>query len=209
MNKPFSQACEENKDPILKVLKEFIDYKKKRLLEVGSGTGQHAFYFASHFKHLEWYTSDIKDNHSCIIEWSKESNTKNIKGPLKFQAGVDEFPRLQFDVVYTANTLHIMSWKEVKTLLKKFGKHLRQDSLVIIYGPFNYNDNYTSESNKSFDRMLKEKDPNSGIRSFENIHNIMLSNNFKLIKDCEMPANNRTLVFKKNHKCLNTHFIKT
>ena len=117
MKKPFSEACERNKDPILDVLKQTIQPNHKRLLEIGAGTGQHAVYFAPHFSHLQWMVTDVPANHNVIAMWLREYRGDNIEGPLRFKVGVDEFPTQPIDVVFTANTFHIMSWKNVKTLM--------------------------------------------------------------------------------------------
>lgn len=197
MEKPFSAACERNKDPILGVLKEHITHEHKRLLEIGSGTGQHAVYFAPEFPWMEWHPSDLKANHAGMIQWFKEAKIQNIFPPVKLDVGKDDFPKLKFDVVYTANTFHIMHWKECKSLMKLLGHRLREGSLAMIYGPFNYNGEFTSDSNREFDQTLKARDPLSGIRSFEDVNNNMEKNGFELLEDQEMPANNRMLVYRR------------
>ena len=197
MDKPFSAASERNKDPILAVLKQHILPAHRRLLEIGAGTGQHAVYFAAHFAHLKWMVTDVPANHNGIAKWLREYNGDNIEGPIRFKVGTDEFPTQPMDIVYTANTFHIMSWKNVKTLMKMFGNRLRRGSLVFIYGPFNYNGKFTTESNEAFDKSLKENDPESGIRNFEDINRAMTKNGFELLKDHEMPANNRCLVYRR------------
>lgn len=197
MDKPYSAACERNKGPILHVLQEVITKDQHRLLEIGSGTGQHAVYFAPHFPFLEWFPSDVKANHQGMQMWFDEHRISNIASPVKLEIGKDDFPKLKFDIVYTANTFHIMHWKECKTLMKMLGHRLREGAKVFIYGPFNYGGNYTSESNEAFDQMLKSRDPLSGIRSFEDVNNNMIKNGFELVHDYEMPANNRMLVFSR------------
>lgn len=197
MNKPFAPACERNRSAIFEVLKQY-DIGEGRLLEIGSGTGQHAVYFASFFPLLHWVCSDLEDNHEGIKSWLKEVKLPNIHGPEKLKVGRDDFPgKRPFDYVFSANTLHIMSWKEDKALFKLLGKRLREPALVFFYGPFNYNGTYTSESNKDFDIFLKERDSQSGIRNFEDVESSMKKNGFKLLKDHEMPANNRLLVFER------------
>lgn len=195
--KPFSAAADRNKEPIFNVLKQYIDIDG-RLLEIGSGTAQHAVYIAGQLANLHWVTSDQPQYHDGIKATLKEAKLGNIHGPEKLTIGKDDFPgKRPFDYVFTANTLHIMSWKEAKTLFKLLGKRLRESCLVFIYGPFNYNNEYTSESNQAFDQMLKERDPNSGIRNFEDVQKAMEKSGFKLLKDHEMPANNRLLVFER------------
>ena len=197
MEKPYSSSCERNYKVICDVLKKVIGNNHKNLLEVGSGTGQHAVYIAPQFPHITWTTSDLKLNHEGINLWLQEANISNIKGPLELEIGKNDFPDGNFDVVYTANTLHIMDWDKGKMFMELCGKNLNKDALVIIYGPFNYNGAYTSQSNASFDTFLKERDPLSGIRSFEEVNENLSSRGFTLLNDFEMPANNRTLCFKK------------
>jgi len=195
MKQYFSPACERNKEPIAEVLSIYLE-KKGRLLEIGSGTGQHASYFAPLFPKIEWHTSDRKENHLAIKEWIQD--IKMVKGPHRLNLGVDDFPKLSFQYIFTANTLHIMSWKECKTLFKLLSKRLREGSLFLVYGPFNYQGGFTSESNKLFDEMLRQRNPLSGIRSFEIVQSQLESNGFHLVRDHEMPANNRLLSFIKN-----------
>lgn len=192
-----STAFDRNKDPILAVLKEVINGEALRVLEVGSGSGQHAAYFAKHLKNVVWTTSDVSSQHPAITKQLAEARLSNLRGPLAFEVGKDDFPKYNYDVVFTANTFHIMSWKQCKNLMKILGNRLREGSQVIIYGPFNYNSQFTSESNAEFDKWLKEGDPSRGIRSFEDVDNNMKKNGFTLYKDYEMPANNRILVYTR------------
>ena len=147
IDKPYSPACDRNKEPILEVLKEVVAPFNKNLLEIGSGTGQHAVFFAPHFKHLTWVTSDLEINHQGIKMWLSEFKISNIIGPIEFEIGKTPFPKQTkrsnhrintFDLIFTANTFHIMSWKECKTLLKMWGNTLHEGYQVLIYGPFNY-----------------------------------------------------------------------
>jgi cyclopropane fatty-acyl-phospholipid synthase-like methyltransferase len=197
MEKPHSAACDRNKDPILSVLKQYITHEDRRLLEIGTGTGQHAVHMAPEFPFLEWYPSDVAANIMGMKLWFKEARIHNIMDPIKFEIGKQEFPKLKFEIVYTANTLHIMHWKECKTLFKMLGHRLREGSRVFIYGPFKYGGDFTSDSNAQFDLQLKERDPMSGIRSFEDVNNAMAKNEFELLNDFDMPANNQMLVYKR------------
>lgn len=197
MSKPFSPACERNRIPILKVMQETITSNDTRLLEVGSGKGQHAVYLAPHFPHMIWVTSDVKENHYGIQLWLEESGAPNIIGPGEFQVGEDNFPNGHFDVVFTANTFHIMPWHLCEELMDQFGKNLSAGCKVMIYGPFNYNGKFTSPSNEEFDQSLRQRDPLMGIRDFEEVVRYMQKRAFVLLKDFEMPANNRFLVFEK------------
>lgn len=196
MEKTSAPSVHRNKEPILNILKQYIS-GDGRLLEIGSGTGEHAVFFANHFSELHWVTSDVKENHSNITEWLKSAQKSNIHGPESLKVGVDDFPKGGFDYVFTANTIHIMSWKEDKSLFKLLGKRLREGSLVFIYGPFNYDGKYTSQSNEKFDGWLKDRNPKSGIRAFEDVRDNLVKFGFKILNDHEMPANNRLLVFER------------
>jgi cyclopropane fatty-acyl-phospholipid synthase-like methyltransferase len=195
--KPYSPACDRNKDPILNVLKDVITDDDRRLLEIGSGTGQHAVHMAPHFPRLEWYPTDLSKNLKGMSLWFDEFKIASIQKPTRMEVGKDELPKLKFDIIFTANTFHIMHWKEVKSLIKQFGGRLREGARVVIYGPFKYGGEFTSASNEEFDRELKAEDPSSGIRSFEDVNNAMEKNGFELTMDVEMPANNRVLVYTR------------
>ncbi len=196
-NKSFSQSCENNKEPILKVLKQVFGPENRRLLEVGTGTAQHAVFFAKQFPDLHWVTSDRTINHKVIVERLREEKLHNLHGPEHFEVGKTPFPKQHFDLSFTANTLHIMSWKQGKTLIKLWGRHLREGAQVLIYGPFKYAGEFTSESNMIFDKTLKSRDPKQGLRNFEDIKSSMERGGFRMAYDYEMPANNRLLLFTK------------
>jgi cyclopropane fatty-acyl-phospholipid synthase-like methyltransferase len=195
MNKPFSEAANRNKEPILDVLKQYL--KSGTLLEIGSGTGQHSVFFAKNFPNISWITSDQPICHDGIKAWLTEANLTNVLGPIKLVVGEDDFPTMDLDYVYSANTLHIMSWDECKILFKLLGKNLKNGTYVFFYGPFNYGGYFTSESNKAFDEMIKQRDSKSGLRNFEDIKNELKKEGFAFIKDHQMPANNHVIVFKK------------
>ncbi|MBC7537749.1 MAG: DUF938 domain-containing protein [Bacteriovorax sp.] len=197
MNKEYPPACDQNKDPILSVLKEIITDENIRVLEIGTGSAQHAVFFAKNLKDIVWTTSDVASEHTRIRSVLDEAKLPNLRGPLAFEIGKDDFPKYNYDIVFTANTFHIMNWKKCKNLMKILGNRLREGSQVIIYGPFNYDGKFTSESNALFDQWLKDQDPQKGIRTFEDINKNMTKNGFVLFKDYEMPANNRMLVFTR------------
>ncbi len=196
MNKPFAPSCERNRDAILDILKKYISEDHKILLEVGSGTGQHAYYFAPEFPKTSWQTSDCENNHNAIKEWIADG-ADNILSPLPYEIGKDSFPEVEADIIFTANTFHIMSWKLVKTFIKQLGQNLKPGGKFIVYGPFNKVNKFTSESNEAFDKSLREKDPKSGIRSLEDVSNSMLKNGIFLKEEIDMPANNKILIFEK------------
>ncbi|MEZ4705172.1 MAG: DUF938 domain-containing protein [Bdellovibrionota bacterium] len=197
MQKPFSESCERNQQPIFEVLKHYID-SQERLFEIASGTGQHAVFLAKKFPNLTWTCSDVAAKHLGIRMWIKESKLHNIEGPLRFQVGVDSFPHQhRYPLVFTANSFHILPWKKVKTLIKTLGKYLQSQALVFVYGPMNYGGAYSSPSNEAFDRWLKEQHPEQGIRNAEDVDRSFAKAGFALVEDHVMPANNRMLVYRK------------
>ncbi len=195
--KRFSPACERNKDVILEKLKLYTQ-APGNLLEIGSGSGQHAAFFSSHLPHINWYPSDQPMYLESIQAYQQDTPNKNFKSPITFKVGHDNFPIIDFSYVFTANTFHIMSQQEVINSLSLLGLHLKSQSYVFVYGPFKKNKEFTSVSNKEFHRSLQVNNPNSGIKDFELIHKHMLEHSFNLVKDHDMPANNQFLVYLKH-----------
>jgi cyclopropane fatty-acyl-phospholipid synthase-like methyltransferase len=194
--KPYSDACDENREPILAVIRqEFSDCH--RILEIGSGTGQHAVYFARQLPHLTWQPSDIADNHPGINAWRCEAGLDNVPEPLRLDVSRDDWPASAYDGVFSANTCHIMSWQEVEAMFRGIGRVLVSGGVLCLYGPFNYNNAYTSDSNARFDAFLKSRDPASGIRNFEDLDSLAGDNGMRLQRDHEMPVNNRLLVWSR------------
>lgn len=199
----FSKACERNKDPILGVLKEYFPTNPKKILEIGFGSAQHAYYFAENFPDTQWHIADVKDYHPNYNAREKAlGRRKNIVGPFLFHSqtqGIDHnLPREKFDAVTLANVLHIMSWQEAMTSLNFFPQLLDEGSLLFLYGPFKFQGQFTSESNENFDRHLKAQNPKMGIRSFEEIQGILSNHAVEFQRRWDLPANNQILVFKKN-----------
>lgn len=193
----FSEACERNKGPILDVIKPYLDHSKE-VLEIGSGTGQHAVWFAGAMPHLIWHTSDLRDNHPSIIAWIESSELPNLIKPRTLNVGQGVWPVNQVDAIFTANTCHIMSWERVRDMFEGANRVLKPGGHLLIYGPFNVNGEYTSESNKEFDASLKHRDPESGIRDYDDMNRVARHNGFSLIKRHDMPANNMLLAYEKS-----------
>jgi len=194
--KPFAESCEQNKLPILNVLEKYLG-NKKHILEIGSGTGQHAVFFSEQFPHITWQTSDRRENHEGIQLWIDEADTENAKHPLDIDV-CQPWPAIKgVDVIYSANTCHIMSWHDVQCFFQGVGSILQTGGHFILYGPFNFNNAFTSESNALFDQRLKARDPLSGIRNFEDLCKLGSENGLAFEENIEMPANNRTLVWVK------------
>ncbi len=196
MYKPFSQACENNKEPILQVLKNYLD-DKTSVLEIGSGTGQHAVHFAKIFPQLIWQSSDRAEYISGIQAWLKSAELNNTPTPIVLDVN-DNWAIETVPAIFSANTVHIMSWQEVEKLFIHINNILAKNGLLFLYGPFNYDGAYTSESNANFDIWLKHRDPLSGIRDFEAVNDLAIKARLSLLADHKMPANNRLLVWKKS-----------
>ena len=195
--KPFSESSAENCEPILDILREAFS-QANNVLEIGSGTGQHAVHFAQHLPHLTWQASDLPENHAGIQAWLDEAALPNTRAPLALDVNQTPWQVAPMDGVFTANTLHIVSWPEVVSLLRGAGQVLQREGVLCIYGPFNYAGRFTSESNARFDVWLKTRDPNSGVRDFEAVCEVAAQHGLDLIHDHTMPVNNRTLVFRKS-----------
>ena len=189
--KPFAESSEQNKLPILGVLETELAHSH-RVLEVGSGTGQHAVFFAEQLPHLHWICSDLAENHAAIKMWLDEAGRDNIEGPLLLDAREDWSP-MQADSVFSANAIHIMSWQAVQGMIKNIGNILTTDGKLCLYGPFMYAGEHTAESNARFDVWLKNRDPLSGVRDVAELETLLNSQGMELTNDYEMPANNRIL----------------
>jgi cyclopropane fatty-acyl-phospholipid synthase-like methyltransferase len=194
VNKPYSPSCERNRGPILDLLKTHFA-ACRRVLEVGSGTGQHAVHFAAAMPHLEWQTSDLPENLPGIDAWLREAKLTNAPPPIELDVG-GTWPAGQFDALFSANTLHIMSWERVRALFARMPAVLTDEAVVAVYGPFNYDGRYTSDSNAAFDRWLKEQGGHMGVRDFEEVDALARAAGLTLVQDCAMPANNRTLIWR-------------
>lgn len=194
--KPFSESSEENKQPILAVLQNYFS-QVSEVLEIGSGTGQHAVFFAAQFPHLQWICSDRAENLPGIQLWLDEAQQANIQGPHPLDVNQPEWPVQQVAAVFSANTVHIMDWPSVEVMFGKIGQLLQAGGVFCLYGPFNYHGTFTSDSNARFDQWLKDRDPRSGIRDIDDLQRLAQNAGLELIQDHEMPVNNRTLVWRK------------
>ncbi len=192
--KPFAESCEINKHPILDVL-ERVFAGRRRVLEVASGTGQHAVHFGRHLSHLSWQTSELRKNHDGINAWLDEAELPNVLPPLALDADDEIWPVATYDAIFNANTLHIVSWPQVEALFAHIARAIEPGGCVCFYGPYNYGGKFTSESNARFDAWLKSRDPKSGVRDFEEVNRLASIHGLYLSEDIEMPINNRTLVW--------------
>ncbi|MGB1560604.1 MAG: DUF938 domain-containing protein [Sinimarinibacterium flocculans] len=195
-SKPHSPSSERNREPILAVLRRhFAD--RRRVLEIGSGTGQHAVHFAAALPHLVWQSADRPSYLPGIRAWLAEAGLPNTPEPRVLDVNDADWPEGPFDAVYSANTLHIMGWPEVERLFARLPQVVGEDAKLAIYGPFNYGGRFTSDSNAAFDARLRGDAAHMGIRDFEAVDALARGIGFRLVEDVAMPANNRCLVWRR------------
>jgi cyclopropane fatty-acyl-phospholipid synthase-like methyltransferase len=198
-HKPFSLACERNREPILAVLQRYL-LDQRQVLEIGSGTGQHAVHFAQALPQLMWQCSDVADNLPGVRLWLDEAALPNTPEPVTLDVNMDMARVVggrKYNAIYSANTLHIMGWPEVQRLFAQLPALMAEQALLVIYGPFNYGGKFTSDSNARFDGWLRSDHPKRGLRDFEAVNTLAEEAGLTLLNDVAMPANNRCLVFKK------------
>jgi cyclopropane fatty-acyl-phospholipid synthase-like methyltransferase len=195
MTKPFSPSSERNQAHILEALRPHF-VSRRRVLEIGSGTGQHAVYFARALPGAIWQTSDIEQALPGIRLWLDEAALPNLPPPLPLDVNGD-WPRTRFDAAFTANTLHIMGWPEVERFFVGLDAVLEPRAMLAVYGPFNYGGQFTSDSNRTFDEWLKRQSAASGVRDFEAVDALAKAIRLELVDDHAMPANNRLLVWAR------------
>ena len=194
--KPFAPACERNREPILEVLRHYLD-GPARVLEVGSGTGQHAVHFARELPQIEWQTSDLPEQLPGIRLWLDEAGLPNTPPPLAFDVTDAQFPTGPWDVIFTANTLHIMSWEAVRQWFQLLPGLVGDAALLIVYGPFRYGERHTSPSNAEFDAWLREQGPERGLRDLIRVDEMASAAGFSMSEDRELPANNRCVIWQR------------
>jgi cyclopropane fatty-acyl-phospholipid synthase-like methyltransferase len=191
-----SEACERNKGPILEVLKVELA-ASRRVLEVGSGSGQHAVHFAAHLTQLVWQPSELPENLAPLAARVALEGPANLLAPLALDVRSDPWDVLPADAVFSANTLHIMSWEAVEHFFRGVGQVLGQAGVLCVYGPFSYHGRHTSDSNAGFDSYLRARDPLSGVRDFAAVAALARAQGLEFAADHAMPANNRTLVWRR------------
>lgn len=194
--KPYSESCEQNQVPILKILQKML-VNQQHILEIASGTGQHAVYFGRALPHLTWQTSELSQNHPGILAWLDEAKLFNVLPPVVIDVNDSQWPIETADTVFNANTVHIISWPEVERMFAGIARVLSAGGILCLYGPFNYEGKFTSESNARFDAWLKSRNRNSGVRDFEAINRLAETHGLFLLRDVTMPSNNRTLIWQR------------
>ena len=193
MNLPISEASEQNKSVIYDVIEPYL---RGDVLEIGSGTGQHAVFFAGQAPQMCWQTSDLGPSLPGIEAWIADSGLPNLPPPIVLDV-LGDWPDRQFNMVYSANCFHIMDKIAVQKCIEGIGACLQEEGVLIVYGPFNYAGEFTSSSNARFDAFLKARDPASGIKDFEWLDDLAAAASLQLVQDVAMPVNNRSLVWQK------------
>ena len=194
--KPCAESSEQNWKPIFSVIHPLLA-SAGPVLEIGSGTGQHAVYFSELLPHLTWQCSDRLENHAGIKMWIDDTGLDNVLQPLELDTVQSSWPDVVYDAIFSANTVHIMGWEAVEAFYAGAGKCLKPGGMLLLYGPFNYHGQFTSDSNARFDQWLKDRDPQSGIRDFEELDRLASQAGMELAEDYEMPENNRLLYWKR------------
>ena len=195
-DKPDAPATHRNRAPILQVLR-FEFAASKSVLEIGSGTGQHAVYFGRELPSLCWQTSDRVEYIDGIKAWIAETALKNVLPPLEIDVTKQDHVDGEFDAVFSANTAHIMSFPAVECMFRLVGNTLAGGGVFCLYGPFNENGDFTSESNQRFDESLRSKDPEMGIRDLEEVDLLARNNGLRMASRYAMPSNNMIIVWRK------------
>jgi SAM-dependent methyltransferase len=194
---PDAPATGRNREPILAVLRTHFA-QARRVLEIGSGTGQHAVHFAAALPQLQWQTSDLPENHPGIRAWIAASGVTNVLPPFALDvANAAAWPAQRFDAVFSANTLHLMGWPQVQALFAHLPQVLAEGATVVFYGPFNVGGRFTAPSNEAFDARLRSDDPARGIRDLEAVQDLAAKAGLAFVADIEMPANNRCVVWRR------------
>jgi cyclopropane fatty-acyl-phospholipid synthase-like methyltransferase len=191
---PFSEACERNKEPILAVLRRAFAARSV-VLEIGSGTGQHAVHFAAHLPHLSWLPTERLANLATLAARLTAEAAPNIRPATVLEVTQKVWPARHVDAVFSANTLHIMSWDEVAAMFEGIDAVLLPGGVLCVYGPFRYHGRHTAASNERFDAELRERDSKSGIREIDELTQLAAAHRLRLAADHDLPANNRLLEF--------------
>ena len=199
----FSPSADRNKQPILEVIAPAFA-RARHVLEIGSGTGQHAVHFARALPQLTWQPSDRAPWLPGLRARIAREGPGNLAAPIELDVAMAPWPQAAngADAVFSANTLHIMAWREVEAFFSGVGRVLaanrdaaRVPGTLAVYGPFRYRGDFTTTSNAQFDASLKARDPASGIRDFEAIDALARASGLRLVADHAMPANNQLLLW--------------
>ncbi|MDG2377073.1 MAG: DUF938 domain-containing protein [Woeseiaceae bacterium] len=194
--RPDAPAARRNREAILEVLQQEISHGAS-VLEIGSGTGQHAVHFGSAMPGVTWQTSDRRQHHEGIDAWVSSSGLSNVLPPIELDVMTPLDISAHYDVMFSANTAHIMSTEAVERMFALVGSLLPGDGLFFLYGPFNVDGAFTSDSNRDFDQSLRAQDLAMGIRDLADLNRLGASNGLSQVRRYAMPANNMFVVWQR------------
>lgn len=195
-DKPFAPAPERNKGAILRVIQE--EFRNcSSVLEIGSGTGQHAVHFAAELAHLTWQTSDVEENHAGIRAWLRDAALQNVRDPLVLDVCTASASEGEYDGVFSANTAHIMSFAAVEKMFALVGSSLSGDGVFVLYGPFRQEGEFNTLSNARFHESLRQNDAGMGIRHLEDLDRLAVAGGMRRSRLYAMPANNHIVAWRK------------
>lgn len=195
MNKPFSPSADRNKEFILSTLRQELA-ADQLVLEIGSGTGQHACYFAAALPNVIWQPTELKQNIPGIDSWMDEQNLENILEPKALDVDVHPWPVTHANVCFTCNTFHIVGMPSVRSIFEGCNTVLRDGGKLCVYGPFAIDGQHTSAGNQQFDQQLRTSNPNSGVRDLSELDAIAQQLGFNAYRSITMPANNLFVVWE-------------
>lgn len=188
-------AADRNREPILTVLRRVLP-ARGLVLEVASGTGQHAAHFAAALPGITWQPSEADPELlASVAAWTRD--LANVRPALELDATAAPWPVTAVDAVFSANLVHIAPWPVCLGLLAGAGRHLAPGGALVLYGPFRIDGRHTADSNESFDRQLRDTDPGWGVRDLEAVCGAASDHGLALEERVPMPANNQTVVFRR------------
>lgn len=196
LNKPHAEYAQRNARPILEVLRHELS-GHTHVLEIGSGTGQHAIFFAAELTHVQWQTSDLEENHDGIRAWIAEAGLSNVHGPLSLDVTRANVSDTSYDAVYSSNTAHIMGPNAVVAMFGLVGRILRRDGRFVLYGPFRQAGRFNTQSNADFDADLRSRDRSMGIRDLDELDKLGAENGLRRMNLYAVPSNNLVAVWQK------------
>ncbi|MGC3874764.1 DUF938 domain-containing protein [Halomonas sp. GXIMD04776] len=192
-----SPAVARNRDAILAVLRDVLPARGK-VLEIASGSGEHALYAARHLPTIRWQPSDPSPQAlASIAAWRDAEPLDNLLEPLQLDVTVRPWPLRDFDALVCINMIHIAPWEAAQALFIEAGERLGKGGVLYLYGPFKRDGQHTAESNAVFDADLRRRDPRWGIRDLNNIEALAGEHGLSVDRIVEMPANNLSLVLRK------------
>lgn len=197
--KPFAEATERNSQPILGILRHEFE-QVHTVLEIGSGTGQHAVCFAAALGHLSWQTSEMAEHHEGIRAWLDDAALSNVRAPIELDVRTAELPEGIYDAVFSANTAHIMGFPAVEKMFELVGRVLSEDGKFCLYGPFRQGREFNTQSNAAFHGSLRDRDPEMGIRHLEDLDRLASAAELHRQRLYGMPNNNHLVVWRKAAK---------